>query len=41
MPAFVDGLQTAIGDINRSGTCLLLVDQKVHGALEGAHRAYA
>jgi branched-chain amino acid transport system ATP-binding protein len=36
----VDNLLTLIGEINRQGTTVLLVEQDVQVALEQAHRAY-
>lgn len=39
-PAFVDRVLTAIADINRSGTSVLLVEQNANAALQIAHRAY-
>jgi branched-chain amino acid transport system ATP-binding protein len=39
-PLVVDNLLTLIGEINRQGTTVLLVEQDVQVALEQAHRAY-
>jgi branched-chain amino acid transport system ATP-binding protein len=39
-PAFVDRVLSAIADINRSGTSVLLVEQNANAALQIAHRAY-
>jgi len=39
-PAFVDRVLTAIADINRWGTSVLLVEQNANAALQIAHRAY-
>lgn len=40
MPVLVDRLFEVIGQINRAGTTILLVEQNVQQALELAHRAY-
>jgi branched-chain amino acid transport system ATP-binding protein len=39
-PLVIDGLLSLIGEINRQGTTVLLVEQDVQVALEHAHRAY-
>jgi branched-chain amino acid transport system ATP-binding protein len=39
-PRVVEGILGVLGDINRRGVAILLVEQNVHAALQLAHRAY-